>query len=227
MSEPVLSCDGVGKSYRVGAETVRVLADVSFAVVPGETVSFQGVSGSGKSTLLHIVGGLLRPDSGQVAIDGEPYGSMSDRDLCAVRNRKLGFVYQSHHLMGEFTAAENAAMPLWIRGEGGPGASARARAILGQVGLGDCADKTPGMLSGGERQRVAIARALAGGPRCVIADEPTGNLDRENAERVFGLLVRLCEQDGVALVTATHDSRLAGRCTHRFEIVSGSLEQVA
>ncbi len=224
MSEPLISCNGIGKSYRTGDEKVDVLRNVNLDFAAGDTIAFQGVSGSGKSTLLQILGGLMRPDTGNVMLEGKDYRDMSDRQVSAARNRKLGFVYQAHHLLGEFTSVENVAMPLLIRRMNADKADARARELLEMVGLLSCAGKTPAKLSGGERQRVAIARALAGRPRCIIADEPTGNLDRVNAEKVFDLLFSLCNQEKVALVVATHDDALAERSRLRFVIAKGELE---
>ena len=224
---PLLSCTRVCKSFRSGDESVEVLSEICLDVAPGNVVVIQGVSGSGKSTLLQILGGLMTPDAGKIELDGEDYSGMSDRRLCAARNRKLGFVYQAHHLMGEFNALENVAMPLFVRRIGTAHALERARRLLDQVGLLGFAGKPPAKLSGGERQRVAVARALAGAPECVIADEPTGSLDRMNADKVFALLLELCASRGAALVAATHDDRIAHMASSRYVLAHGRLQEKA
>jgi len=223
MSDAIVSCSEVSKSFAGGSESQSVLGKVDLEVRPGDAIAIQGVSGSGKSTLLQILGGLMAPDSGSVLIEGRDCSKMSDREACAARNSALGFVYQAHHLMGEFTALENVAMPLLVRREGDGRARKRASEMLDQVGLLPYARKVPGQLSGGERQRVAIARALASSPKCVIADEPTGSLDRANADMVFDLLLRLCSESAAALVTATHDDSLAERSKTRYRLVDGTL----
>lgn len=225
MSSALLSCAGVRKAYGNGGETLEVLGGMDLDVGAGDTVAIQGVSGSGKSTLLQILGDLMAPDAGSVRLGGDEYSGMSEGRLCEVRNRKLGFVYQSPHLMGEFSAMENVAIPLLVRRTGKAKAFARARSLLERVGLADCERKKPGQMSGGERQRAAVARALAGDPECVIADEPTGSLDWSNADKVFGLLVDLCAEGNVALVTATHDDRLARRTKARYTVAGGRLEE--
>jgi lipoprotein-releasing system ATP-binding protein len=210
MPDAVLECHGLGKVYRDAGREIRVLDDVDLRLLPGESVAIVGASGSGKSTLLNLLGGLDAPSAGRVCVAGEDMAGMDEASRCRWRNRRLGFVYQFHHLLPEFSAEENVAMPLVIGGVGRREARERARAMLDRVGLRDRLSHRPAALSGGERQRVAIARALVTRPDCVLMDEPTGNLDPVSSAQILALIDDL-RREQAAFVVVTHDPAIAAR----------------
>jgi lipoprotein-releasing system ATP-binding protein len=223
----VLRANGVAKTYAEGDLRTEVLRDVSFALQRGKTLAIVGASGSGKSTLLHILGGLDTTTGGDVEVEGRALSKLSDRERGLMRNQSLGFVYQFHHLLPEFTALENVAMPLLIRGTAIGAASRQAADLLDRVGLSKRLQHKPGELSGGERQRCAVARALVTRPACVLADEPTGNLDEKNAAQVYALMLELNREISTSFVLVTHDVGLARRMDDVFELHDGALRESA
>lgn len=223
MNNPVLACYGLAKTYLDGATKIDVLHKIDFELAQGEMIAIVGNSGSGKSTLLHLLGGLDKPTSGKVVLAGKNIHELSEHEKCELRNRHLGFVYQFHHLLPEFSALENVAMPLLIRGDEPVRIEERATYLLEQVGLKDRLEHRLGQLSGGERQRVAIARALVVNPSCILADEPTGNLDPRNAERVLQLFFDLQSTHKTSVILVTHDPNIAARAQRVLRIEEGRL----
>ena len=225
MADPVLSCSGLSKRYQDGSRAVQVLQSVDLSLQAGERIAIIGRSGSGKSTLLNLLGGLDLPSGGEVFVSGTAMATMDERARSRWRNRHLGFVFQFHHLLPEFTALEAVAMPLRIAGESRSAARERAKELLAAVGLSDRMSHHPGALSGGERQRVAIARALANRPSCVLMDEPTGNLDPESAERVLALITDIDNGD-TAFVVVTHDPAIAAKMNRQLKLEAGQLSEI-
>jgi lipoprotein-releasing system ATP-binding protein len=221
----MLRCEDLDKSFGPPGRRVEVLRGLRLQLERGEMVAILGESGAGKTTLLHLIGAIDRPDRGRILVRGRDVGAAAPADRAAYRNRDVGYVFQFHHLLPEFTAVENAMMPLLIRGTGRSQAHARAAAVLQELGLGDCLGRRPAELSGGEQQRVAIARAIVGAPLLLLADEPTGNLDERNAESVFGLLLDLHRRRGMTTLLVTHSPRLAGRCSRILTMERGSLTE--
>jgi len=222
----VLQADGVHKSFREGGTDLKVLRGLQLSIAAGERIAIVGASGSGKTTLLQVLGGLDAPDSGSVHVDGQDIHALTERQRCDLRNRTLGFVYQFHHLLPEFSALENVAMPLLVRRTPVAAALAQARDLLGRVGLSERLTHRPHQLSGGERQRAAVARALVTEPRLVLADEPTGNLDGANALQVFELMLQLNRERGTSLVVVTHDRQLAARMDRVLVLGDGILDEL-
>lgn len=223
LSMPIVNCQQLGMTYTEGPNNVEVLKDINLKIERGERIAIVGTSGSGKSTLLHLLGGLDLPTTGSVWIDGQEMSGLSDKRRGEIRNQYLGFVYQFHHLLPEFTAVENVAMPLFIRGIDAEVAKNKAAELLDEMGLGHRLDHRPVELSGGERQRAAIARALVTEPNIVLADEPTGNLDESTAQTVFGMMLELNQRIGTALVMVTHDQKLASKMDKVYHLEGGVL----
>ncbi|MFA5959199.1 MAG: lipoprotein-releasing ABC transporter ATP-binding protein LolD [Tatlockia sp.] len=223
MSDVIFNCKNLSKTYHDGTESIQVLKDINLTINRGERIAIVGPSGSGKSTLMHLLGGLDKPSSGQLLMQGVDWQALSEKKRCTLRNQDLGFVYQFHHLLPEFSALENVSLPLLLSDKEVGDAEEKARSMLDKVGLSHRLRHKPSQLSGGERQRVAIARALVHQPRCVLADEPTGNLDNATAAKVFDLMLDLNEKLQTALIIVTHDQQLAARMDKVLTIQDGYL----
>jgi len=224
--QSVLVCEHLTRTFTQASTEIQVLHEVDLTIEHGERVAIVGASGAGKSTLLHLLGGLDRPTSGRIVVEGIDLATQTKKELAALRNRAMGFVYQFHHLLPEFSALENVAMPLLIAGVSAHEASTKASEMLGRVGLGHRLDHKPGELSGGERQRTAVARAMVHQPSCLLADEPTGNLDEVNSEHIYQLMLELNADLSTALVVVTHDHVLAQRMDRCLEMVGGQLREL-
>lgn len=225
MSKAIIDCQGLSKTYNDGTSMIEVLKNVNFSIAPGDRVAIVGPSGSGKSTLLHLLGGLDEPSQGEVSLNEVTWRGMSEKQRCRLRNQNLGFIYQFHHLLPEFSALENVALPLLLSGVCVDEAQSLAMTMLENVGLKPRQEHKPAQLSGGERQRVAIARALVHKPQCVLADEPTGNLDQSTASKVFDIMLELNRETRTALVIVTHDLQIAARMDKVMLLQEGNLIQ--
>lgn len=225
MNNYVIECQSVSKSFQDGKENLSILQGIDFRIEQGKQIAIMGRSGSGKTTLLQLLGGLDIPTDGEIYLAGENFKNLSEVERCIFRNRNIGFIYQFHHLLPEFNALENVAMPLLIAGTPTDEANKVAKELIDSVGLSNRITHRPAKLSGGERQRIAIARSLANDPKCVLADEPTGNLDEENAELAFSLMQRLNKDRGTTFIIVTHDQELADRVDQTYHLINGKLER--